>query len=101
VYSAGAVVEIHPRVTAAVDVLGRYVLDSPRLQRVDFHALNGTSVFPNITFTSGSFNEVSAAAGLKINTFGRVLVTANLLVKLNDVGLRDKASPMIGLEYAF
>jgi len=101
VYSAGAVVEIHPRVTAAVDILGRYVLDSPRLQRVDFHALDGTSVFPNITFTSGSFNEVSAAAGLKINAFGRLLVTVNLLVKLNDVGLRDKASPLVGLEYAF
>jgi len=101
VYSAGAVVEIHPRVTAAVDILGRYVIDSPRLQRVDFHALNGTSVFPNITFTSGSLNEVSAAAGLKINVVSRLLVTANLLVKLNDVGLRDKASPLIGLEYAF
>jgi len=101
VYSAGAVIEIHPRVTAAVDVLGRYVIDSPRLQRTDFHALNGTSVFPNITFTSGSFNELSAAAGLKINTFGRFLVTANLLVKLNDVGLRDKVSPLVGIEYAF
>jgi hypothetical protein len=100
-YSAGAVVEIHPRVTAAVDILGRYVIDSPRLQRTDFRALNGVSVFPNITFTSGSFNEMSAAAGLKINAFGRLLVTANLLVKLNDVGLRDKVSPLVGIEYAF
>jgi len=100
-YSVGAAIEIHPRVTAAVDILGRYVIDSPRLQRTDFHALNGTSVFPNITFTSGSFNELSAAAGLKINTFGRFLVTANLLVKLNDVGLRDKVSPLVGIEYAF
>src|SRR5215510_9728954 len=100
-YSLGAVVEIHPRVTAAVDVIGRYVIDSPRLQRTDFHALNGVSVFPNITFTSGSFNELSAAAGLKINAFGRMLITTNLLVTLNDVGLRDKVSPLIGIEYAF
>lgn len=101
VYSAGAVIEIHPRVTGAVDVLGRFVLDSPRLRRQDFHALDGTSVFPNITFTSGSFNELSAAAGLKINVVGRLLIDLNLLVRLNSVGLRDKISPLVGLEYAF
>ncbi|HLG60004.1 MAG TPA: hypothetical protein VI485_31985 [Vicinamibacterales bacterium] len=101
VYSAGAVVEIHPRVTGAVDVLGRYVIDSPRVRREDFHALDGASVLPNITFTSGSFNELSAAAGLKINVVGRLLVDLNLLVRLNSVGLRDKISPLVGLEYAF
>ena len=100
-YSAGAVIEVHPRVTAAVDVLGRYIIDSPRLRREDFHALDNRSVFPNITFTSGSFNEISAAAGLKINVVGRLLVDLNLLVRLNSEGLRDKISPLIGLEYAF
>lgn len=101
VYSAGAVVEIHPRVTAAVDVLGRYIIDSPRVRRQDFHALDGTSVFPNITFTSGSFNELSGAVGLKVNVAGRLLVDLNLLVRLNSVGLRDKISPLVGIEYAF
>ena len=100
-YSAGAVIEIHSRVTAAVDVIGRYVIDSPRLVRSDFHALNGVSVFPNITFTSGSFNDLSAAAGMKINVFGRMLFTANVLVPLNSVGLRDKISPLLGIEFAF
>ncbi len=100
-YSAGAVVAIHPRVTAAMDVVGRYVIDSSRLQPQDFHALNGTSVFPNITFTSGSFNELSAAAGVKLNLFGRLLLDLNLLMPLNSAGLRDKVSPLIGIEYAF
>jgi len=100
-YSAGAVVAIHPRVTAALDVIGRYVIDSSRLQAEDFHALNGTSVFPNITFTSGSFNELSAAAGVKVNLFGRMLLDLNVLMPLNNAGLRDKVSPLIGIEYAF
>ena len=69
----GAVIEVHPRMTAAVDVIGRYIIDSPRLRLEDFHALDGQSVFPNITFTSGSFNEISAAAGLKVNVLGRLL----------------------------
>jgi hypothetical protein len=100
-YSAGAVVAVHPRITAAIDVVGRYVIDSSRLQAQDFQALNGTSVFPNITFTSGSFNELSAAAGVKLNLFGRLLLDLNLLMPLNNAGLRDKVSPLIGIEYAF
>lgn len=100
-YSAGAVLEIHPRVTAALDVLGRYVIDSPRLRAEDFHALSGSAVFPNITFTSGSFNELSAAAGVKLNLFGRLLLDLNVLMPLNSAGLRDKVSPLIGIEYGF
>jgi hypothetical protein len=100
-YSAGAVIEVHPRVTAAVDVLGRYIIDSPRLRLEEFHALDNRTVYPNITFTSGSFHEISAAAGVKINTFGRMLLNLNLLVRLNSAGLRDKISPLVGLEYAF
>jgi hypothetical protein len=100
-YSFGTVVEIHPRITAAVDVIGRYVIDSPRLRAEDFHALNGTSVFPNIAFESGSFNELNAAAGVKVNLLGRLLLDLNLVVPLNQAGLRDKLSPLIGLEYVF
>jgi len=101
VYTVGAVVAVHPRITAAVDVVGRYVIDSPRIRRETFRALDGTSVFPNITFTSGSFNQLSSAVGLKVNVAGRLLLDVNLLVSLNSVGLRDKISPLIGLEYAF
>jgi len=101
-YSAGAVIEVHPRVTAAVDLIGRYIIDSPRLRLEDFHGLDANhTVFPNITFTSGSFNEINAAAGLKVNIFGRLLVDLNVLVRLNSTGLRDKISPLVGLEYAF
>jgi hypothetical protein len=100
-YSFGTVVEIHPRITAAVDVIGRYVIDSPRLRAEDFHALNGTSVFPNIAFESGSFNELNAAAGVKVNLLGRLLLDMNVVVPLNQAGLRDKLSPLIGLEYVF
>jgi len=30
-----------------------------------------------------------------------MLVDLNLLVRLNSEGLRDKISPLVGLEYAF
>jgi hypothetical protein len=101
VYALGAVVAVHPRITLALDVLGRYIIDSPRVELTDFHALDGRSVYPNITFDTGDINELSSAVGLKINVAGRLLVNTNLLVRLNDGGLRDKISPLVGIEYAF
>ena len=101
VYAVGAVIAVHPRVTAAVDLLGRYIIDTPRVRRDEFHALDGRSVFPNITFDAGGIHEVSGAVGLKINLAGRLLVNTNLLVRLNNAGLRDKVSPLVGIEYAF
>jgi hypothetical protein len=77
------------------------VIDSARVRREEFHALDGHSVFTNITFETGSFNELSAAFGLKVNLAGRLLLNTNVLMRLNSVGLRDKVSPLIGVEYAF
>ncbi len=41
-YSLGGVLAVHPKLTAAVDLIGRYVIDSPRLRRETFHALDGS-----------------------------------------------------------
>jgi hypothetical protein len=101
VYALGTVVAVHPRVTLALDVLGRYIIDSPRVRLEDFVALDGHSVYPNIAFDTGSINELSSAVGLKINVAGRLLLNTNLLVRLNSGGLRDKISPLVGVEYAF
>jgi len=101
VYAMGAVVAVHPRITLALDVLGRYIIDSPRVHLEDFVALDGRSVFPNIAFDTGSINELSSAVGLKINVAGRLLLNTNLLMRLNSGGLRDKISPLVGIEYAF
>jgi len=101
VYALGAVVAVHPRVTLALDVLGRYIIDSPRVHLEDFVALDGHSVYPNIAFDTGSINELSSAVGLKINVAGRLLLNTNLLMRLNSGGLRDKISPLVGVEYAF
>ena len=82
-------------------MLGRWIIDSPRLSSQTFHALDGVTTFPDIAFRKDSLNELSAATGLKINILNRLLVNANLLFRLNSVGLVDKVSPLIGLEYAF
>ncbi len=100
-YSAGGAVELHPRVTLAVDLVGRWIIDSPRLSRQTFRALDGRSEFSDIAFRKGNLHELSAATGVKLNIVDRLLLNANLLFRLNAAGLKDKVSPLVGLEYAF
>jgi hypothetical protein len=52
---------------------------------------------------AGRFEDAvrEAEQGLKLNPFGRLLVDVNVLFKLDSAGLRDKVTPLIGIEYAF
>lgn len=100
-YGAGADVSVNPHLTLAFDLLGRYLIDAERLRLEEFHGLDGRSTFPNIVFGRDSYNALSGAIGMKANVFSRVLVDFNLLFKLDENGLRDKVTPLIGLEYSF
>jgi hypothetical protein len=101
-YAAGADVSVNPHVTLAFDLLGVNIIKAERLQRETFQALDAAhSTFPNVSFTRSSFNSLSGAFGIKASLLDRLLVDFNLLFKLDDHGLRDKVTPLIGLEYAF
>lgn len=100
-YALGADLTVNPRITLAFDVLGRYLIDAERVQFQDFQGLDGRSTFPNIVFTRDSYNALSGSVGLKGNVFGRLLLDVNLLFALDDNGLRDKVTPLIGFEYSF
>jgi hypothetical protein len=100
-YAAGADVSVNPRVTLAFDLLGVHVIKAERLRSEPFQALDGRSVFPNIVFTRDSMSNLNGAFGLKAGLLDRLLVEVNLLFKLDEHGLRDKVTPLIGIEYAF
>jgi hypothetical protein len=100
-YAAGVDVGLGEKVTLAVDVFGRYVIDSPRLRSTVFRTIDVGSTFPNIHFETGSFSVVDGAVGLKINLGGTLLADFNALFKLNDAGLRDTFTPLVGIEYSF
>jgi len=99
-YTAGADVPIGSRLTLAFDVLGRVFIDAPRLQLEDFESLNGVSVFPNVRFVQDTFAEHDGAVGVKVNLVGELLLDVNLLFRLDSAGLRDKVTPLVGIEYA-
>ena len=46
-------------------------------------------------------HRVSVAGGIKWNFTGTALLTANVLMPLNDAGLRDRVTPVIGLDWGF
>ena len=100
-YAAGTELSVNPRLTMAFDLLGTYTIDAQRLTPQTFHALDGRSTFPNITFERASFNAVNGAVGLKADLIQRLLLQVNLLFKINEGGLRDKVTPLVGLEYTF
>jgi hypothetical protein len=99
-YAVGLDIGATKRLTLAFDFLGTYVMDSPRLVRQTFTAANGQA-FPQIGFVTESYNLANAAAGLKWNPAGRLLIDFNLLFKLDSAGLRDDVTPLFGIEYAF
>ena len=100
-YVFGADHGLTDRITLAVDVLGRRVIDSPRLVVHSLPAEGpfGSESFPDIAFTRESFNAVDGAAGIKVNVGRRALINFNLRFRLSDNGLTDRVTPLIGFEY--
>lgn len=98
---AGLDVSVSKKLTLAFELLGRRVIDGDRLAPATFRALDGRSTFPSLRFFRGSYDVVDAAAGLKANPGGNLLVNLNVLFKLNDSGLRDRVTPLFGIEYSF
>src|SRR5262245_4291452 len=79
-------------VTFVFDILGRYVINNSRIE---------AGQEPGGKAISGSLI-ADASLGLKVNVWRNVLGVVNVLLPLNSgTGLRDKATPMIGLEATF
>jgi hypothetical protein len=100
-FSGGVAVAVTGNLTLAADVLGRRILDGRRLVPKTFTTIDGRTTFSDISFVRSSENEVSGAVGFKFNPRGRLLIDANLLFGLNDRGLRDSFTPLVGIEYGF
>jgi hypothetical protein len=100
-YAVGTEVGVNERLTMVVDLLGTHVIDAQRLQPQTFHALDDRSTFANVTFERESFGMVNGAIGFKADLIQRLLLQFNLLFKIDENGLRDKVTPLVGVEYTF
>lgn len=99
-FAAGFDLGISKKFTVAADYLGSQQMQGNRVKIVDYRAANGKT-FPNIQVRRARLPQNAASLGMKINPIAELLVTFNLLVALDDNGLRDRVAPMIGLSYTF
>ncbi len=101
-YVLGADFGVSQRFTFVLDVLGTYLIDAPRLSQSTFVGLDAArTTLPTVSFTNESYNLLSGAVGFKLNVVESLLVDVNLLFNLDNNGLRDKITPLVGFEYAF
>ena len=94
------------RLTVAFDYLGQVLLDAPRVFRTTEPTDNipgGTGVLTLPTISGGKDNVVlsSGSAGFKYNLFNNILVTGNILFRLDNKGLRQNVTPLAALTYSF
>jgi hypothetical protein len=100
-YVIGADFGVSERFTFAIDILGNYLIDAPRLVKSTYLARDGSTTFPTVEFETQSYNLLSGAVGFKLNVVENLLIDMNILFNLDNNGLRDKITPLIGFEYAF
>ena len=102
-YSGGVDVGVVKRVTLAADYLGQHVFDGPLATTAPYTDILG-QVHSDIRTTNigkGSFELADLALGAKVSPTRHLLLSANVLIKLNDGGLRSTVVPLVGASYAF
>lgn len=101
-YAGGVEFEVHPRFTLIADVLGRYTRGAGRIDyqpyRFPPNRLNVQGA-EALVAVPGGVHVVLVAPGAKWNVFGRTLLTANVLVSATKRGLRDRVTPVIGIDW--
>lgn len=111
-YAAGFDWSISPRFTFIVDCLGRTLRNTGSVDVVDTLFTANASADPNnpnivhatlprLVTRQANITQVSGSIGLKINPFANFLLTLNGLFPLNNQGLQDGFTPLVGIDYSF
>jgi len=111
-YAGGFDWSISPRFTFIVDCLGRTLRNTGSVEVVDtvFTANASTdpnnpnivhATLPRMISRTANITQVSGSIGLKINPFANFLLTLNGLFPLNNQGLQDGFTPLVGIDYSF
>jgi hypothetical protein len=99
--TAGVEYEINPRLTVLGDILGRYLRGAGGIGYQDFIFPSNP---PNVAGASAlvavpdGLSTVIAAPGIKWNIFGNTLLTVDALIAVTGRGLRDRVTPVVGLD---
>jgi hypothetical protein len=105
-YFVGMDMGVTDRLTVNVDYLGQTVFDAPRVARTTFTTENipggtGPLTLDTIRGEKKTTTLNNGSVGVKYNLFGGLLLTGNVLFRLDDHGLRQNVTPLVGLSYTF
>jgi hypothetical protein len=126
-YSGGADFGLNKKLTLVTDFVGQHYFNSPRVTSAvpaskagipgipiqggtstcpptstDTSALSAFNCAPTVQVATGGVNLDNLALGLKWNPVGKLIVSANALVRLDSGGLRPaRFVPLVGLSYRF
>jgi hypothetical protein len=103
-YEGGVEWAATDRLTVNGELIGRTLNNGGRLTYRDLPMLPnpfGITTASVATVDPRGLHRIYGAAGIKWNFSGTALLTANILVPVNDQGLRDHLTPVIGLDWGF
>jgi hypothetical protein len=90
-YAVGVDWAVLKQLTLNFDILGRRILDNQRQEAGQ--GPGGHKIADS--------NIVDAALGFKVNPWRNAVLLFNVLVPLNNTGLRDNVTPVVGVEITF
>lgn len=108
-FVGGAEFLVSPKMTFAADLVGRTFLDTLRLTDTDLpHTFRQSptgaiesTVLNAIETESGSVTSMLGTAGVKFNPAPNLLISAHVVVSLNNAGLRSRFTPVFGFDFSF
>jgi Putative MetA-pathway of phenol degradation len=122
-YSGGADVWLTKRITGAFDLVGQEVFQAEKSTIITVHDLGqcqdpaggqqcDASAVPShlpadgnphqtLSSPASTYDISNASIGVKVKPLSNLLITGNVLLKLNDAGLRAKTVPLVGVSYTF
>jgi hypothetical protein len=102
-YDGGADWAAAKHLTIAGDLLGNQFLNTPRLvPTTTTITISGQGTALNTSVTGNSSYTINnVSAGLKISAYRDLVFSGNVLVQLNNNGLRSRPTPLVGMSYKF
>jgi hypothetical protein len=105
IYSAGAEFEVNPLLTVNVDLLGRFVRGAGKIEAREFQYNPSANEFgvqsATVLVAAGGLNTATLAPGIKWNLWRGALLSAHTLIGLTSGGLRDRITPVVGIDWTF
>ena len=100
-YAAGADIGIVRRLSLSADFLGQVLQNEKEIFQAQPVPDFTGALHPDIGVSTGTLNQESVAIGGKVSPVGKLLITLNVLFRVNEAGLHYKPAPLIGLSYTF